>query len=263
MPSSVFDRTRFVPSGTRGLNILVTHGSVQGERSNFAAPTGAPLLELPEENLHLDKWTYVALGHYHVYNKIHENEVYAGAIDYTSTNPWAELYEENRRGWKGKCIVEVDLESGAKTQHWLKKSREFVDLPRVDARGSTAEEVNADIEAVVEACEGGIDDKVVRLIIEDIPRHVARQLDHRRLREYRQRALNFHLDPRRPELFRNAAQGAPGRRPSLQQLVRDKLRERFVPADLDREALVDLGVRYLREAEEREGDGVPVIGTVD
>ena len=105
---------------------------------------------------------------------------------------------------------------------------------------------------VVEACPGGIDDKVVRLVIRDLPRHVTRQLDHRQLREFRRRALHFHLDPHRPEIIRSSAHGAPGRRPSLAEFVRDKLRERVLSPDVDRETLVDLGLRYLKDAEERE-----------
>ena len=264
VPSSAFERHKLVPSGVRGRNILLTHGSVAGERSKYAAPTGAPLLELPDEHVHADAWSYVALGHYHVFNPVRPHEVYAGAIDYTSTNPWAELYEQKRAGWKGKCIVEYDLDSRALTKHWLEPSRIFVDIePHISAKGHTAEEVNALVDMSVEKLDGGIDNKVVRLIIDDCPRHVARQLDHRRLREYRQRALHFQLDPRKPELFRSAAYGAPGKRPSLQQLVRDKLRERIVPPDVDREQLVDLGVQYLREAEERESVATPIIGTAD
>ena len=45
------------------------------------------------------------------------------------------------------------------------------------------------------------------------------------------------------------AQGAPGRRPSLRDIVRDKLRSRVVESDLSREALVDLGTRYLDEVD--------------
>ena len=45
----------------------------------------------------------------------------------------------------------------------------------------------------------------------------------------------------------------PGRRPSLADFVRDKLRERLVAGDVDRDALVELGLRYLKDAEEREG----------
>ena len=89
-------------------------------------------------------------------------------------------------------------------------------------------------------------------MIRDLPRHITRQLDHKQLREFRRRALHFHLDTRRPEIIRSVGHGAPGRRPSLADFVRDKLRERMVPSDVDRDALVTLGLRYLKDAEERD-----------
>ncbi len=50
-------------------------------------------------------------------------------------------------------------------------------------------------------------------------------------------------------MIRLHSQGAPGRRPSLADIVRDKLQSRLLEADIDRSALVDLGLRYLAEAE--------------
>ena len=80
----------------------------------------------------------------------------------------------------------------------------------------------------------------------------------RRLREIRRRALHIHLHTRRPEIIRTDGHGSPSRRPSLADFVRDKLRERVVTGDVDRDALVHLGLKYLREAEEREaGAGTP------
>jgi hypothetical protein len=98
----------------------------------------------------------------------------------------------------------------------------------------------------------GIDDKIVRLVIKDVPRHVVRELDHRTLREYRKRALHFHLDPRKPEILRRDVAGAPGRRASLLEIVRDNLQGRALPADVVREELVALGIEYLVEAEQLE-----------
>ena len=98
----------------------------------------------------------------------------------------------------------------------------------------------------------------VRQVVRDIPRHVARELDHKTLREYRRRALHFHLDTRRPEVIRQSASGAPGRRPSLLETVRDKLWSRPLPAEVDRGALVELGLRYLREADQLEHDALAV-----
>jgi len=98
---------------------------------------------------------------------------------------------------------------------------------------------------------GGIDGKVIRLVARDVPRHIARELDHKKLREYQRSALQFHLDMRRPEVLRReAGSGAPGRRPSLDELLADHLRTRKLTSDIDREEMVRLGMHYLHEAEQ-------------
>ena len=83
----------------------------------------------------------------------------------------------------------------------------------------------------------------MRQRIRDIPRHIVRDLDHRALRDYRRRTLHFQLDTSPPEMIRDRTQvgGAPGRRPTLADIVRDKLHGRVLEADIDRSALVDLG----------------------
>ena len=245
-------RPKLVPSGSHRWNVLLLHGEVEGMLGPFAATHEMATQEIPQDELHGSAWDYIALGHYHVYRRIAPNQFYSGSLDYTSTNTWGERIEEEMAGVPGKGIIEHDLATGAHTFHPLPPSREFVDLPMVSARGLTTEEVNARIADVVESCPGGIDDKIVRLVVRDLPRHITRQLDHKQLREFRRRALHFHLDTRRPEIIRSVGHGAPGRRPSLADFVRDKLRERMVPADVDRDALVELGLRYLKDAEDRD-----------
>jgi DNA repair exonuclease SbcCD nuclease subunit len=259
---SQYPRPKLVPTSARRWNVLLLHGEVEGMLGPFSTTHEMATQEIPQEDLHTSRWDYIALGHYHVYRRMAPNQFYSGSLDYTSTNSWGERIEEEMAGVPGKGIVEHDLATGTHTFHPLQPSREFVDLPMVSARGLTTEEVNARIAAVVEACPGGIDDKVVRLVIRDLPRHITRQLDHKQLREFRRRALHFHLDTRRPEIIRSVGHGAPGRRPSLADFVRDKLRERVVPADLDRDALVTLGLRYLKDAEERDSPSaaLPNIG---
>ena len=245
-------RPRLEPGGSRRWNILLLHGEVEGMLGPFAATHELATNEIPQDELHPGRWDYIGLGHYHVYRRLAPNQFYSGSLDYTSTNSWGELIEEQMAGVPGKGIIEHDLVTGTHTFHRLPPSRTFVDLPMLSARGLTTEEVNARVAAVVEACPDGIDDKIVRLVIRDLPRHITRQLDHKQLREFRRRALHFHLDTRRPEIIRSVGHGAPGRRPSLADFVRDKLRERIVPTDVDRDALVALGLRYLKDAEERD-----------
>jgi hypothetical protein len=245
-------RPRLVPPGTHRWNVLLLHGEVEGMLGPFAAARELAGREIPQQDLNAATWDYIGLGHYHVYRRIAPNQFYSGSLDYTSTNTWGEKLEEELSGVPGKGIIEHDLATGQHTFHHLPPARTFVDLKPIVARGRTTDEVNADIRAAVEATPGGIDDKVVRLVVRDLPRHVTRQLDHTQLREFRRRALHFHLDTRRPEMIRSAGHGAPGKRPSLADFVRDKLRDRVIGADVDRDALVSLGLRYLKDAEERE-----------
>jgi hypothetical protein len=258
-----YPRPQLKPAGTSRFNLLLLHGSVEGEYGGFGGPPPMVTEEIPEEELHVAEWDYIALGHYHVYKSPtrRPNAYYSGATDYTSSNIWGEKAEERELGVAGKGIIERDLETGKHVFHPLPASREFVDLRPLSAKGMTTEELNDAIVESVESTPGGIDDKVVRLVIYDVPRHVARQLDHKRLRDFRRRALHFQLDTHRPEVISRIGSGAPGRRASLDELVRDKLRERPIPADIDREALVDMGVKYLKDAEERESvSAMPAAG---
>src|SRR5688500_20401281 len=93
-----------------------------------------------------------------------------------------------------------------------------------------------------------IDEKIVRLVLRDTPRHIARERDQKALREYKRRALHFHLDARRPEMMRLAASGAPGRRPTLRETVESYIGKRSLAPGGDRAALVQLGTFYLPEA---------------
>jgi DNA repair exonuclease SbcCD nuclease subunit len=256
-------RPKLVPGGTRRWNVLLLHGEVEGMLSPYAATGEATAQEIPQAELNEGAWDYIALGHYHVYRRLAPNQFYSGSLDYTSTNTWGERIEEGMAGLPGKGIIEHDLASGVHTFHPLPPTREFVDLPAVSARGLTTEEVNDRIRDTVEACAGGIEEKVVRLVVRDLPRHITRQLDHRQLRDFRRRARHFHLDTRRPEMIRSVGHGSPSRRPSLADFVRDKLRERVVSGDVDRDALVQLGLRYLRDAEEREAGSTPPPASVE
>jgi 3',5'-cyclic AMP phosphodiesterase CpdA len=246
-------RPALTPDPQARYNVLLLHGEVQGMLPMHVATADRAALEIPLSELGAAAWDYVALGHYHVYRKIEPNAYYSGSIDYTSANSWGELAEERIAGVPGKGIIEQNLDNGAHTFHPLPPSRPLVELPPISARGLTVAEVDERIHGAVQGCRGGIDDKIVRLIVRDLPRHIARDLDHKALREYKRRALHFHLDTRRPEMVRLSGHGSPGKRPSLADVVREKLMSRVLESDIDRKELVALGLRYLSEAESTVG----------
>ena len=242
-------------------NILLLLGEVEGMMPRYLRMGDRAALEIPAERIAAERWSYVALGHYHVYRSMAPNAFYSGSLDYTSSNFWGELAEEREAGLPGKGVIEHDLATGAHRLHHLPTTRAVIDLPPLAVRGMAAADIDRAIRAAVDACPGGIDDAIVRLLVRDVPRHISRELDHRALREYRRRALHFHLDTRKPDIVRVSAQGAPGKHPSLADTVREQLRTRLVESDIDRDALVELGLHYLSEAERvPEGAGLALDG---
>ncbi|HEY5059905.1 MAG TPA: DNA repair exonuclease [Gemmatimonadaceae bacterium] len=242
-------RPALAPDPEARFNVMVLHGEVQGMVPVRFANADRAALEISTEELSASRWDYVALGHYHVCREIAPNAFYSGSIDYTSANTWGELHEERDAGLPGKGFIERDLASGMHTFHPLPAARALIDLPAISARGLTVAELDEKIRVVIGGCDGGIDDKIVRLLVRDVSRHLPRELDHKAIREYKRRALNFHLDFRSPETLRLHATGAPGRRPSLNEVVRDNLLVRPLDADIDRAMLVERALGYLDQAQ--------------
>ncbi len=244
-------------------NILVLHGEVEGMLPPYISASDRATVEIPREALQAPRWGYIALGHFHVHREIAPNAFYSGSIEYTSANPWGEMVEERDALLPGKGFIEYDLDTAAHRFHHVKPQRLLVDLEPISARGLSAAELDAAIRERVDGCTPGIDDNVVRLVVRDVPRHIARELDHKALRDYKRRALHFHLDTRRPELLRLSAGGAPGRRPTLLETVESYLSRRPMDADIDRGAVVQLGLHYLREADSEAERAAPEMPAVE
>jgi DNA repair exonuclease SbcCD nuclease subunit len=235
-------------------NILLLHAEVEGatgpewRRLNY----GPSLVSRAE--IGFAQWDYVALGNYHVAQEIEANGWYAGSLDYVTNNPWGELQDERKIGTKGKGYVLVDVPGGHATFRPIAPPRRFTDLPSLDAAGLTAAELNTRIAQRVHDAKPPIDDQIVRLVVSNVGRATAADLDHAAIRGYKGRAFNFHLDLRRPETRRDSGLAADGRRRPLGETVREFLARRPLDAALDREAFVALGMRYLEETERAEAD---------
>ena len=249
VPDTPRDKPRFERDPTVNYNILMYHGEIEGVLPAWGRELDRSPMTISLKELGPHKWDYVALGHYHVYRPLDDHSFYPGSVDYTSTNPWGELAEQQRTDVKGKGIVEYDLAKKSHKFHSIELPRRWVDLPPISGEGLSPASLDEAIGDALDNCEGGIEDKVVRLVVRDVPRHILRELDHKALREYKRKALHFHLDTRRPEIVRpDKGEGGPGRRASLADTVRDKLRSRPLTENIDREALVELGLHY-READ--------------
>jgi hypothetical protein len=173
---------------------------------------------------------------------------YSGALERTSTNLWIET------GAKG--FVTFDTRTRVTAFHPV-ATRPIVELPRLSARNPGPDggylepsAIDAAIRERVDRVKGGIDGKIVRLVLEDLPRELFRDLDHRRLREYRARALHFHLDARRPSHRERLPEIPAGPPRSLEEETEQFLRNVWQPTggDIEVDRLVALAAEYLAHA---------------
>jgi len=232
-------------------NVLVVHAQLPGlgETRGTVEYGGAPI-EL--QDLAPAQWDYVALGHYHEVQQVAANAWYSGTLEYLPPNPWGQLQDEEEKGRVGKGYLLVDVPGARVTFRPIAPARRHVELESIDGKGLTPKELDKRIAAAVAAAKPAIDDQVVRLLVFDVSRSTARELDHAAIRAYKSRALHFQLDLRRPEVHRLAAAGAPGRRQTLPETVHDFLEHRPLDADLDRAEFVRLGVEYVEQAGREE-----------
>ena len=234
------------------LSVLVTHGDWPGlgEARGTKEYGGA---DLSLHALAPAQWDYVALGHYHVAQRIESNVWYAGALEYVSPNPWGQLEDEREHGRAGKGYLLVELPGARVTFRPIRAARQVIDLPPVHGAGLSPKELDVEIAKRVTATKPPIDDQIVRLRVYDVERATARDLDHAAIRTYKTRALSFQLDIRRPETQAGTMPDWRGRRLPLSETVREFLRRRPLDAGLDRDAFVRLGLETLERAGEEEG----------
>ncbi|HEX8392160.1 MAG TPA: DNA repair exonuclease [Longimicrobium sp.] len=240
------EETRIEPEPGARHNLLMLHGTIGGDvaerKLRYVSEYGGAIV--PDTDIGPERWDYVALGHYHICTDLAPNMWYAGGIERTSTNIWMEKEE--------KGFLLFDTETGT-AEFQPVRTRPVVDLPRLDARGLSPAEVDESIHAAVSRVPEGIRGKLVRMVVGDIPRAVVRELNHRRIREWKAEALHFHLDARPPEVRRRSGSAAPVRRQTLQEQVSAfltsdwQIRDPIVKTD----RLVNLGTEYV----DRTGEG--------
>jgi DNA repair exonuclease SbcCD nuclease subunit len=249
-------RPELEPDSDARRNILLLHGELAGlPREYDPVDHGIPTIELHE--LHSQRWDYVALGHYHVARQMMPNVWYAGSIEYVSRNPWGELKQEKTQGRpeeKGWLLVELGKKVKI-TFRPVELARRHIDLEPVQAAGLGAEEIDAEIARRIQGVKAGVDDQVVRQLVYQVPRLVARDLKHEAIREFKAKALHYHLDLRRPESRREVGVGGPaGKARTLADIVVEYLERRPTAPGVERAQLVNAGRRYVEQAEREAGD---------
>lgn len=250
---AVVDNYDYRPDGAADLNVLVLHGSHSEEELIKLHDYGGHYFDVAD--LHPERWDYVALGHYHKCAELAANVFYAGAIERVSNNIWAEAEPGHAKGF-----LTFDTATRASVFHAL-ETRPVIDLPRIfDANQHSAQELNERIRKLVNGIKGGIEGKIVRLVIQDIPREQFRELDHRFLRECKAQALHFHLDARRPPA-RAAVAGA-RRYQTLEQELENFVLHTWHPGskEVERQKVLELAQHYLQQAGAADAAEISALG---
>jgi DNA repair protein SbcD/Mre11 len=237
-------------------NVLVTHREVEGVLPyEAAAALGYGATPIRRSQLRAEEFDYIALGHYHVVTKVAPNVWYAGALEYVTTNPWGESRERGAAetpGEKGWLLVQL---GGRRTVKFraIPRERRVLDLEPVEGTGLEAAGVDRAVAERLAAVPGGIDGQIVRLVVHNVARATARDLDHAAVRGYKARALHFRLDLRRPQPARPSGVVERGRRQPLPALVREYLAARTLPPGVPRDRFVALGHEYMTRMDREEG----------
>ena len=234
--------TEMEPDPKFANNVLLLHAEVTGKDGEPRYRTEFGGAQVPETAIRPRAWTYVALGHHHMAEPLAANAWYAGGIERTSAFIWQEK--------SAKGFLLYDTGTG-QAEFQPVDTRPILDLPRIEAKGLTSTEIDDRILAAVERIEDGIRSKIIRLVVQDVPRAVVRELNHRRIRDWKAEALHFHLDVRPPEVRRRVSSGAPVRRLTLREQVESYL-DRWKPTrkEIDRARLVEMGGEYIEKTAE-------------
>lgn len=230
------------PNPNSRYNVLTVHGTLEGVGKNFY-DMGQPITRAQIMN---DGWDYIALGHYHIHEKMDDRVFYSGSLDYTSPNIWEELGTP-------KGFIEFDLAERRLVDFHRITTRDVVELRYVDATELTSAQLNELVLLRVDGISGGHADKIVRLVVENVQRAIAPDLDYRAIRQLRAEALHFDLQlrPPRKDGFTRAPGESHASRP-LEDEWRTFAAELQLPGGVERQELVEKGLEYLAIEQEKQ-----------
>lgn len=226
------DMLGVAPSGDAAVNVLVAHGAVKGIaefRMNECNEQFLPVAMLGEQ------FDYIALGHYHRFTRLRENAFYAGSTERFS---FAEAGDE-------KGFLEVGLGKKVSTKFIALETRGMVDAPVVECEGKSVEDVHREVRDALRLIDPA--GKIVRVSLAGLPMHLARVLDSRGIRELCKSAVHFELKVGTERSVEATVVSGPGSSLAVEF-------ERFVHGQglQEKEAIVSLGLRYLRAVGETE-----------
>lgn len=168
----------WTPTQRRRHSLLVVHG--------MAAQALPDHADFDVAEARVERWTYVALGDYHIRQQYAPNCCYPGSTDFTSTNIWEEVREPKGWAWFDASLGMLEFVPLA--------TRDVLDLEPLDAVGLTGHDITEAAVAAAVWDSGSM--PIVRQVVSNVHPDVRRHVDSRAVREIQARALHYRLDLR-------------------------------------------------------------------
>jgi len=218
------------PNSPKSVSVLIAHGIEQ--------TLGLAGATLSYSRMNRERWSYVALGDYHIRKNIIDNVWYCGSTEYTSTNFWDEV---ESKGW-----LLYDSDKVEPTIRHVEPVRGALVMDTIDAEGLSGPEIGEQllrnahwdastlplVKQVVINC-----DVIAR---SEIPAEVRNELSSR--------ALIYDLKPLLPARGGNKDEVAAERGATLHDDWTTFAEERQLTLGVNRKEFVEAGHRTMREA---------------
>lgn len=229
-----------IPDKNYKYNILSMHCSYDSVKCPELSKHGSEEL-IDSDKINGSQWDYVALGHYHKFTELEENIYYSGAIERTSSNVWQEAKDP-------KGFIEYNLETKKIKFHKLETPRKVFDIKRIDAGSLTAEEINLRIEEEVLKIKD-FENSIVRITLENIDPLAIRNLDYKKIREYRKKAVHFMINfiKKDQNLIFDKEGNSIEKRKNLNESLEEELKIFELAQGLSQEKFNSLAKEYLKE----------------
>lgn len=215
-------------------NIMVAHAAVRGVQ---VASWGEFKEQTIPSNALLPEFDYIALGHYHRFLEIKKNAYYCGSPERFSFNEINDV----------KGFLEVELDNFS-VKHIPTKARDMIECGPIDCSNLSAMEIMRAFESTISGKTGG---KIVKVVFDNIPRHIHSSLDMQKIRELVSGALHYEPEYRwkMESQDGNAHRSTIG---SLDEEFENYVKRLNLPAK-EEEEMKTLGLEYLGQIVEEAG----------
>ncbi|MEA2553771.1 MAG: repair protein SbcD/Mre11 [Fimbriimonadaceae bacterium] len=196
------------------------------------------------EDTYPHRWTYVALGDFHIHQVFGKNVCYPGSTDFTSNNIWEESPLPKGWVWFDTKTSELEFVKVA--------TRKVIDLRPISASDHTPEALAASI--MENAVWKDEDQPIVRQRVLNVHPDIRGRMGAGVVRDLNARCLNYLLRLLPPELPTEDSESIRTEAITLEHSWEDHITHADLPGGVERAFVKDLGLDLLKEVVERASD---------